>query len=77
MAYKTKSGNLVKVVNGVKFYYNRKLKKWVRSKYQPKKKSVKAKSTRKRKATMKQKVYLAERRINRRISSGKGVIDVM
>ena len=32
--YKTKNGNLVKFVNGKKYYYNRKLKKWVLSKYQ-------------------------------------------
>ena len=37
---KTKAGNLVKYINGVKYYYSRKTKKWMVSKYQPKGKYV-------------------------------------
>lgn len=49
--YKTKKGNLVKYVKGVKYYYNRKLKKWTRSKYQGKMRKTR-KSTRTRKTKM-------------------------
>lgn len=62
--FKTPKGSLIKYVNGVKYYYSRTLKKWVRSKYQPKKKKV----VKKRKLNTKQKVYLAERKINNNIS---------
>lgn len=34
--YRTKKGNLVRYRNGVKYYYNRKLKRWIRSRYQSK-----------------------------------------
>lgn len=38
--YKTKSGTLIRYRNGVKQYYNRKMKKWVTSRFQGKKAPV-------------------------------------